>query len=76
MAFDQNKKLIKQFRDRWQAVAAIEANEEKSASVTLRWQQLNAILNMARGLGLPITEDNDDDEIVYQRWSKLKGLIK
>jgi len=70
---DQNKKLVKEFRDRWQAVAEVEIEEQKSASITLRWQQLNAILSMAIGLGLPLAELEQDDEIVYQRWAKLKG---
>jgi len=70
---DKNKKLVKDFRDRWQAVAAVEIEEQKSASVTQRWQQLNAIVRMAIGLGLPLAELEKDDEIVYQRWAKLKG---
>jgi hypothetical protein len=33
--------LMKEFRERWQAVAAIEAQEQRAASVALRWQQTN-----------------------------------
>ena len=64
--------LMKQFRNRWQAVAALEREEQREASVALRWQQLNAILRLAIGLGLPLREQFEE-EIVRQRWAKLKG---
>jgi len=64
--------LMRQFRKRWQAVAALEREEQREASVALRWQQLNAILRLAIGLGLPLREQFEE-EIVRQRWAKLKG---
>ena len=63
---------MKQFRNRWQAVAALEREEQREASVALRWQQLNAILRLAIGLRLPLREQFEE-EIVRQRWAKLKG---
>lgn len=62
----------KEFRDRWQAVAAIEAEEQKTASMALRWQQLNAIWRLAIGLGLSMSEQDKQVEVVRQRWVKLK----
>jgi hypothetical protein len=70
------KKQMREFRDRWQAVAEIEADEQRSATIKRRWKQLNAILFMAKGLGLSTEESNEDDDIIYQRWAKLKGLLK
>ena len=64
--------LMRQFRERWQVVAAIEREEQREASVALRWQQLNAILRLARGLGLPMRE-RLEEEAVRQRWARLKG---
>jgi hypothetical protein len=64
--------LMKQFRKRWQAVAALEREEQREASVALRWQQLNAILRLAIGLGLPLREQFEE-ETVRRRWAKLKG---
>jgi hypothetical protein len=73
----ENKTIqMRKFRDRWQAVAKIEAEEQKTASITLRWQQLTAILLMAKGLGLTIEKSNEENEIIYQRWAKLKGSLK
>jgi len=63
---------MRQFREHWQAVAAIEREEQREASVALRWQQLNAILRLAMGLELPLRE-RLDEEAVRQRWVKLKG---
>ena len=67
-------RLVKEFRDRWQAVAAIEAEEQRMASIALRWQQTNAILRLAIGLGLPLTEPDEEKEIVRQQWAKLKEV--
>jgi len=64
--------LMKQFRKRWQAVAVLEREEQREASVALRWQQLNAILRLAIGLGLPLREQFEE-ETVRRRWAKLKG---
>jgi len=75
MALEKNKLLLRKFRDRWQAVPAIEEQEQKSASIALRWQQLNSIFDMATGLGLSVNESNEADEIVYQRRAKLTGHI-
>lgn len=65
--------LVREYRERWDAVAAVEAEEQRMASMTLRWQQLNSILRLAAGLGLPLTE-TDDDEVVYHRWSELRAV--
>lgn len=71
-----NKKLALEFRDRWQAVEAVEALEQQTASIELRWRQLNSILRMAIGLGLTVTKSPEDEIIVYQRWVKLRNLMK
>ena len=78
MSISENiqKEQMREFRDRWQAVAEVEANEQRSATIKQRWKQLNAVLLMAKGLGLPIEESNEDDDIIYQRWAKLKGLLR
>lgn len=71
-----DKKLAREFRDRWKAVEAVEAEEQKAASMELRWQQLNSILRTAIGLGLPVTKSTEDEIIVYQRWVKLRSMMK
>ncbi len=76
MDFKLDKTLAEKFRDRCQAVAAIEAQEQQAASMELRWQQLNSILRMAVGLGVPTMESSDEDLIGYKRWTKLRNLMK
>jgi len=65
--------IMKAFRQRWQAVEEIEQQEQRIASTATRWQQLNAILRLAIGLGLwPRQEDGSEIE-VRERWVRLKG---
>jgi len=67
-----DKGLVREFRERYEAVAAVEAEEQRTASVELRWQQLNSIVRLALGLGL--THRESAEEIgVYQRWARLKA---
>lgn len=61
---------LKTYLARWQAVEEIERQELQSATMELRWQQLNAVIRMAIGLG--IYESNEDEIEVFQRWAKLK----
>jgi len=68
-----NSQQAREFRERWQAVAAIEAKEQEESSIALRWQQTNAILCLAMGLGLPLEEDGAEIEVVRRRWARLKG---
>jgi len=69
-----DKQLAKEFRERWQAVAAVEAEEQRSASMALKLQQLDAILRLAIGLGLPLEKSEEEIAVVRQRWMKLKGV--
>ncbi len=61
---------LKAYLARWQAVEEVERQELQSATMELRWQQLNAVIRMAIGLG--IYESNEDETEVFQLWAKLK----
>jgi hypothetical protein len=82
-----DKQLAKEFRERWpryiaprraictrgwQAVAAVEVEEQRSASIAFKLKQLDAILRLAIGLGLPLEKSEEEIAIVRQRWMKLK----
>ena len=58
------------YRDRWQAVAEIERQEQQIASVEVRWRQLNSVIRLAIGLGILKTDQSEEE--IYQRWAKLK----
>lgn len=64
----------REFRDRWRAVAAVEMEEQRAASVALRWQQLNSLIRLAMGLGLPLARSDEEEAVVWRRWAKLKGV--
>lgn len=64
----------KAFRDRWQVVAAFEAEERKRASLMLRWQQMNALRNLTIGLGLSLPSSQEHERIAWERWAWLKEL--
>ena len=61
---------LKAYLASWQAVEQVERQELQTATLELRWQQLNAIIGMAIGLG--IFEPTEDETVVFQRWATLK----
>ena len=63
------------FRERWQAVAAIEAAEQQATTIEARWRQTNSILGMALALGLDLTHREDEENTVRMRWMKRKEAI-
>lgn len=65
-----NEEMIA-YRDRWLAVAEIEQQELRRASIDERWQQLNAVIGLAIGLG--IMKSDQSEEEVYLQWAKLKN---
>ena len=64
----------KDFRERWQAVAAVESEEQRNASVALRWQQTNAILRLAMDLKMPVGTPDELEAVVRRRWARLKEM--
>jgi hypothetical protein len=69
-----NRQQAKEFRARWQAVKAVEVEEQRAASIALRFQQMNAIFRIGMGLGILRTEDDAETEAVRRRWVKLKEM--
>jgi len=55
---------------RWAEVNAVIKEQRRSASLELRWRQLNAAIAMAKGLGL-VRPDTVEAGVV-ERWAKLK----
>jgi len=67
-----DQRVVREFRERYDALAAIEAEEQCTASVEMRWQQLNSILRIAMDLGLT-NQGVADEGMVYERWARLKA---
>ena len=55
---------------RWVEVEAVVKEERRTASLELRWRQLNSAYAMARGLGL--LREDPSEVGVFERWAKLK----
>lgn len=58
------------YQARWLAVAKIEQQEWRIASVDKKWKQLNSIVSLAMRMG--IFKPDPSELEVYQRWAKLK----
>jgi hypothetical protein len=58
------------YQARWVEVDAVVAEERRTASLELRWRQLNAACAMAIGLGL--RQEDASETGVFERWAKLK----
>ena len=61
---------LRAYQARWADVEAFVAEERRTASLELRWQQLNAAYAMALGLGL--LQEDPSEAGVFERWAKLK----
>ena len=64
---------LKAYCDRWQAVAVIEQWELQTASLELRWRQLNAVIGLALGVGIFYPDDSESE--IHQRWAYLKEKL-
>ena len=68
--------LIREYRERYQAVEAIELTELRAADMGLRWKQPNATLQMAQDLGLPVKDTEMGELEVWLRWARLKEAYR
>jgi hypothetical protein len=67
------KELMKEYQAGWKAVEDIQTEERRSASMALRWRQLNAAYGLAKGLG--ILKPDPDEMKVIERWATLKEKL-
>ena len=64
------KDELKAYRARWAEVEAVVAEERRTASLELRWRQLNAAWAIAIWLGL--RQSDASEAGVFERWARLK----
>lgn len=67
-----DKHLVREYRERWRAVEAVDSAEQQLSSVAWRWQQLDAIYKLAAGLHLTEKDSREDEAAGYEHWSLLK----
>ena len=68
-----NAAEAKAYKERWKEVREIERQEAQANTFQERWSKLNAIFNLALGLGLLENLPPDQEELIWQRWATLKG---
>jgi len=61
---------LKAYQARWMDVEEIINKEHRSASLELRWRQLNSAHALAKGLGL--LQRDQSEAGVFALWVKLK----
>jgi hypothetical protein len=71
-----DSQLIREYRERYQAVEVIELTERRAADMSLRWKQINATLQMALDLGLQVRDTEMGEPEAWPRWAKLKEAHK
>lgn len=64
---------MKDYLARWAEVNAFVAKERKTASIDLRWKQLNAAYGMAKGLDL--LKEDPSETGVFELWAKIKEKL-
>lgn len=63
-------------RQRWQAVAAVEAAERQAGTISERWQQLNAIYRLALSLDIMPAAETAVLDAGRRRWQTLYALAQ
>ena len=66
------KSMLEAYKNRWQAVADRENEEQRQMPFIDRWQKLNSIIRFAQTLGLVRQTDEQQIDVVRQRWNELK----
>ena len=66
------KSMLEAYKNRWQAVADRENEEQRQMPFIDRWQKLNFIIRLAQTLGLVRQTDEQQIDVVRQRWNELK----
>jgi hypothetical protein len=61
---------LKAYQACWAEVEVVVKEERRTASLELRWRQLNSAYAMAKGLGL--LREDPSEAGVFERWAKLK----
>lgn len=77
-ATDQEIDPMKAYRSRWEAVAQIEEQERRQATIGQRLQQLNRLFQLAVALRIyekAVEHNRVGAEIARTRWVQLKGKV-
>jgi hypothetical protein len=71
-----DKHLVREYRERWRAVEAVDLAEQRRSPVSWRLQQLDAIYRLAVGLHLRERHSSEEEPAGYERWSVVKRHMR
>jgi hypothetical protein len=71
-----DKRLVREYRDRWRAVTAINLAEQQCSPVSRRLQQMDAIYRLAVGLHLRERGLSEEESAGYERWAQVKRRVE
>jgi hypothetical protein len=69
-----NREMLLAYQEKWQAVAQFEKEEQQAATVSERWQRLNALVRLAGALALRRDDNDSIADASYERWNRLRSL--
>ncbi len=65
---------VRDYRDRWQAVAAVRALEQQALTMADRLRQADGLMAFAAEAHLDVSRRLAEEGQARRRWEKLKGL--
>jgi hypothetical protein len=71
-----DKHLVREYRERWRAVEAVDSAEQRCSSVGWRLQQMDAIYKLAAGLQLAEKDWSEEEAAGYERWALVKRRMR
>ena len=67
---------MREYRERWRAVEAVDSAEQRCSSVGWRLQQMDAIYKLAAGLQLAEKDLSEEEAAGYERWALVKRRMR
>jgi len=67
-----DKHMVREYRERWRDVEAVDLAERRSSSVGSRLLQMDAIYKLGAGLQLTDKDASEEEAAVRERWALLK----
>jgi hypothetical protein len=67
--------LVRLYRDRWQAVAEIEANERRLTTMEERLLHADSLIAFVRAAHIDVSAGDRDEEVARERWAKLYAAM-
>jgi len=71
-----DKHLVREYRERWRAVEAVDLAEQRRSPVSWRLLQMDAIYRLAVDLQLAETDSSEEKAAGYERWALVQRRMR